>query len=446
MYNPFNKPVAHIAIEKYKLGDTNKKNEIINKSKHNFRLDNSQPMNPEKTAENVILIDAKKYPHITYEGEVIHTNDGEVASDYNFLKDVEDRIASYNISPRKDAVAAVGIVMEVTGGFGNLPKNFDLDKWTKDSMDWLEQTWGKENILSATLHVDEYTPHIHAILTPITEDGRLCCKDWLPSPESFSNMQKEYYQAVKQEGIEQCKSGMKQPFSGRESQRKAQNALYRAGEVEIVPERIPGESDMQYQKRVTNEVQQFSMQKQLQLEQEFKKMQEENLSLLREKEEVEAEKEKEKKDKEFYKEQYQKVQKEKNFYMEQLSGNGITRSELKNAAELKNRLEKEFETEKSLIKNSNINQSETIKKLEEENERLKTVATSLKEENNLYKTIVDKDGVSDKVFKNNKNMEYVLLGIKNNCQGAEDIKEGLMVALRKGKEVAASKARGELSR
>ena len=47
-----------------------------------------------------------------------------------------------------------------------------LDAWCKDSCGWLQKTFGKENVVSAVLHLDEKTPHIHATVVPIVRGER----------------------------------------------------------------------------------------------------------------------------------------------------------------------------------------------------------------------------------------------------------------------------------
>ena len=47
-----------------------------------------------------------------------------------------------------------------------------LDEWCNDNLRWLGETCGKENIVSAVLHLDESTPHIHATLVPIVTTER----------------------------------------------------------------------------------------------------------------------------------------------------------------------------------------------------------------------------------------------------------------------------------
>lgn len=39
-------------------------------------------------------------------------------------------------------------------------------------MDWLRSTFGADNVVAATLHSDEDTPHIHATVIPIVTGER----------------------------------------------------------------------------------------------------------------------------------------------------------------------------------------------------------------------------------------------------------------------------------
>ena len=47
-----------------------------------------------------------------------------------------------------------------------------LDEWGDDNLQWLHRTFGKENTVSAVLHMDEHTPHIHATVVPIVTGKR----------------------------------------------------------------------------------------------------------------------------------------------------------------------------------------------------------------------------------------------------------------------------------
>lgn len=47
-----------------------------------------------------------------------------------------------------------------------------LDEWCNDNIKWLQDTFGKDNLGSAVLHMDEKTPHIHATIVPIVTGER----------------------------------------------------------------------------------------------------------------------------------------------------------------------------------------------------------------------------------------------------------------------------------
>ena len=47
-----------------------------------------------------------------------------------------------------------------------------MDNWCNDSLQWLDKTFGKENTVSAVLHLDETTSHIHATVVPVVKGER----------------------------------------------------------------------------------------------------------------------------------------------------------------------------------------------------------------------------------------------------------------------------------
>ena len=47
-----------------------------------------------------------------------------------------------------------------------------LKAWCADNLEWLQRTFGAENVVSAVLHMDEATPHIHAAVVPIVTGER----------------------------------------------------------------------------------------------------------------------------------------------------------------------------------------------------------------------------------------------------------------------------------
>ena len=47
-----------------------------------------------------------------------------------------------------------------------------FEGWIKDSVDWACERFGRENVVAAVLHMDEYTPHLHVVIVPIVTTER----------------------------------------------------------------------------------------------------------------------------------------------------------------------------------------------------------------------------------------------------------------------------------
>lgn len=73
----------------------------------------------------------------------------------------------------KNQVQAIRVVLTGThADMEQIEQTGRLDEWCKDNIDWLRKTYGVENVVSAVLHMDEETPHIHATIVPIVQKER----------------------------------------------------------------------------------------------------------------------------------------------------------------------------------------------------------------------------------------------------------------------------------
>jgi hypothetical protein len=79
--------------------------------------------------------------------------------------------------------------------------DYSKSKWAGDNLRFLQEKFGAKNIVSFTLHQDEKTPHIHAVLAPITAKNTLSA-DQLFNPASLRQLQTEYAQAMAPHGME----------------------------------------------------------------------------------------------------------------------------------------------------------------------------------------------------------------------------------------------------
>ncbi len=107
---------------------------------------------------------------------------------------------------RSDSVRGIEVIL--TGspegfirGQDGRAVDYSKSKWAQDNLNFLKEKFGAKNVVSFTLHQDEKTPHIHAVLAPITEKNTLSA-DKLFNPASLRQLQTEYAQAMAPHGME----------------------------------------------------------------------------------------------------------------------------------------------------------------------------------------------------------------------------------------------------
>ena len=110
---------------------------------------------------------------------------------------VHSRINSLHLKkpPRSDAVGPEDIVISVSADF---MLNVDAEtrkKYFLDSLHFLQNRYGKENIMYCQCHLDESVPHIHVGIVPVTFDGRLSAKSLFTS-KTLKKLQPAFHNAV----------------------------------------------------------------------------------------------------------------------------------------------------------------------------------------------------------------------------------------------------------
>lgn len=65
-----------------------------------------------------------------------------------------------------------------------------------------EEEYGKENLLYATVHMDEITPHMHYGVVPITKDGRLSAKEVVGNKKALTEFQDRFNTYINKQGYD----------------------------------------------------------------------------------------------------------------------------------------------------------------------------------------------------------------------------------------------------
>src|SRR5690606_10808376 len=101
--------------------------------------------------------------------------------------------------------------------------------WVRANYDFVCKEFGKENIVRFTLHLDEKTPHIHAVVVPLTDDGRLSAKERFGNRNDLSDRQTRYADAMEQFGLKRGIVGSKAKHTSEgwyiAKQREAEKAI-----------------------------------------------------------------------------------------------------------------------------------------------------------------------------------------------------------------------------
>ena len=72
-------------------------------------------------------------------------------------------------------------------------KRAEIRVFFEEALRFLEQHQSKETIISAVVHMDEKTPHMHLCFVPLTEDGRLSAKDIIGNKKKLTWWQDEFW-------------------------------------------------------------------------------------------------------------------------------------------------------------------------------------------------------------------------------------------------------------
>ena len=172
-------------MEKYKRGD------IVGIERENERDENyKSTKNPQ--------ID-KSRTHLNY-----HT----LPYGKKYLAFIDERIKE--LAPKRkikdDAVLITSFILGSDKEFfdGITPET--QKRFFSDCTEFFSERYGKENVVSAVVHLDESTPHLHFNLMPVT-GGRLCAKE-LFDRTALRELQTDFYEVVgKKYGLKRGKEG-----------------------------------------------------------------------------------------------------------------------------------------------------------------------------------------------------------------------------------------------
>ena len=150
----------------------------------------------------------------------------------NRMQAIAHRIETAGIRRKVSANQVKAIRILLTGSNKDMKQmeaEGRIEDWCNDSLKWIRETYGEQNLVSAVLHMDEKTPHIHATVIPIVtgerrkagqeeqngkkkyrkknpQDVRLCADDVM-ARHRLKHYQDTYAQAMNKYGLQRGVDG-----------------------------------------------------------------------------------------------------------------------------------------------------------------------------------------------------------------------------------------------
>lgn len=138
-----------------------KANDVKGTQIHNQRESENSKNKDINKALTILNYDLHNEKHINYNRKV---------------KEIIKEGYSVDKGIRKDAVVMTStLITSDNEYFKKLPLE-DQAKFFKQTYEFLKEKYGEKNIVAATVHLDETTPHMHLCSVPLTKEGRLSAK------------------------------------------------------------------------------------------------------------------------------------------------------------------------------------------------------------------------------------------------------------------------------
>ena len=105
----------------------------------------------------------------------------------------ERQIAAAGCRTRKDSIRMIETLFTASPEFFKGKKRAEIRVFFEEALHFLEQHQSKETIISAVVHMDEKTPHMHLSFVPLTADGRLSAKEIVGNKKKLTQWQDKFW-------------------------------------------------------------------------------------------------------------------------------------------------------------------------------------------------------------------------------------------------------------
>lgn len=112
----------------------------------------------------------------------------------NWMQDIQAEIDRAGVKTRSNSVVALDAIYTASGDFFKGKSTEECNRYFQDCLQFHQRRFG--HVVSAVIHYDETTPHLHILSVPLTQDGRLSAREIVGNRANLSRMQTEFYEQV----------------------------------------------------------------------------------------------------------------------------------------------------------------------------------------------------------------------------------------------------------
>lgn len=112
----------------------------------------------------------------------------------DWMQDIQAEIDRAGAKTRSNSVVALDAIYTASGEFFKGKSNEECNQYFRDCLEFHQRKFG--HVISAVIHYDETTPHMHILSVPLTQDGRLSAREIIGNRTKMSQMQTAFYEQV----------------------------------------------------------------------------------------------------------------------------------------------------------------------------------------------------------------------------------------------------------
>lgn len=112
----------------------------------------------------------------------------------NWTQDIKAEIDRAGAHTRSNSVVALDTLYTASPQFFDDKTQEQTEHFFKECLQFHQERFG--HIISAVIHYDETTPHLHIVSVPLTQDGRLSARDVIGNRAKMSRTQDMFYEQV----------------------------------------------------------------------------------------------------------------------------------------------------------------------------------------------------------------------------------------------------------